>query len=184
MVKNKEIISYCHLGWIDFNYTNQYVVPPVGTTEYEKIKEELIKNDCQSAYKMLEDYNRPLTFKSFSEMYERLTKKIEKMVEDKKEYYKYSIGITAPGIDAAILVNSIAAKYGIFNVFAVKNDIRFKFPKDYVAGDNISSDYEKLIGCSYKNLYEHNIYNIYFFNSEIELELDPAQQLRAGLIKR
>lgn len=177
-----KIIDYYHLGWMDFDYIYQDTRPKVGTADYEKIKEEIIKSksfDCAS--KMLEVYNRSLHLKSFSEMYERLTKKIDKMFEEFEDQ-KDNIGITAPGIDAAILVNSIAAKYGIFKVFAVKNDFRFKFPKDYISG-NIS-DYEKLIGCSYQKLYEHNIYNICFFNNSIYLELDPAEQLRAGLIKR
>lgn len=191
MAKN-DIINYYHLEWRDFDYIYQDTLPPVGTTEYEKIKKEIkekIKEgiklfDCSS--KMLEDYNRPLHLKSFSSMYERLTKKIVEMFKSHKEKYpraynKYMFGITTPDINSAVLVNKIALKYGNnFKVIVVKDDFKFRFPVEYISGD--ASDYEKLIGCGYHDLYK-GICDIDFFNS-INLELDPAQQLRAGLIKR
>lgn len=140
----------------------------------------MAKNNMINYYNLnWKDFDCNIYQKNFSEMYENLTKKIVDMFKCQKENkYKYILGITTPGIDTAVLVNKIASKYGSeFKVIAVKDDFRFKFPEEYINGN--VSDYEKLIGCSYHDLY-NGICDICFFTDE----MDPAEQLRAGLIKR
>lgn len=188
-----KIINSYYLDWRDFDYIQQDIIPPAGTAEYEEIKEEvkkwikegIVKSlDCPSKItEMIDDYNINIHLKSFSVMLDRLTKKIEKMVEIQNQNQNM-LWITTPSINTAILVNKIASKYGSeFKIIALKKDVKydeFKFPVEYVRGDH---RFISLIGCEYHDLF-NKINEIEFFNTSIEYEIDPAEQLRAGLIKR
>lgn len=130
------------------------------------------------------DFDYYIHYRGFEKMYSHLNKKIEDILKSQKENKnKYHVNIITPGIETAVLVNKIASKYkeNEFKIIAVKDEeFKFKFPVEYVRGDH---RFISLIGCEYHDLF-NKINEIGFLNTSICTEIDPAEQLRAGLIKR